>query len=245
MSPTVRATTLLFSICLHGGLCGILYCFSGNILAEEETVYHVALAEFTPVQPEVSAPPQPEIPMPSPEPEPEIQPEPEPKVEPVKETPPPREEVKRISPKKKEPSKVRPKPTPKPTPKSPPEKTFSKTESAEKVSGGGQVVAPTVIGGIPTYKQDQIDQRPSIARRVTPEYPIKARRMNIHGKVLVQLIVDTSGLPRDCKVVRASPQGYFEDSALTAAKKMKFIPGKLKGKTVNTLVIIPFSFSIK
>ena len=95
------------------------------------------------------------------------------------------------------------------------------------------------------YDNDALDQRPSITRRVAPEYPTKARRMNVQGTVTVQLVVDTAGKPRNCVVVKATPGGYFEEAALDAARSMRFVPGKLKGQPVNTLVQLPFAFRLR
>jgi protein TonB len=69
--------------------------------------------------------------------------------------------------------------------------------------------------------------------------------MHIEGRVMVQLVVDTAGLPRDCKVVSAEPSEYFEEEALKAAEATRFIPGKLQGKAVNTLVVIPYQFRLR
>ena len=101
------------------------------------------------------------------------------------------------------------------------------------------------IGGLAAYDVDAVDQRPSIARRVLPEYPSKARRMNVQGRVDVRLVVDESGTPRECAVHRADPTGSFEDAALEAARKTRFIPGKVKGRAVNTVVLVPFVFALR
>lgn len=230
-----RLLTLIFSILLHAGAAGVLYAFSGNGLSGEERVYHVSLAEFAgpeapalpePVQEMLPPPPEPE---PAPPPEPEPVPEPEPEPEPIK------EEAKVISPKKKpdQPKKEKPKPRPNPEPR--------QTAQASGPSGP----QPSQVGGLSAYKTDQVDQRPSIARRVAPEYPSKAKRMNIEGRVLVQIVVDTSGTPKACSVKSADPSGYFEEAALTAARKTRFIPGKLKGQAVNTVVLLPFAFQLR
>ncbi|WP_296934487.1 energy transducer TonB [uncultured Desulfovibrio sp.] len=101
------------------------------------------------------------------------------------------------------------------------------------------------MGGFDAYACDVLDQRPSITRRIEPEYPPRARRMNIQGSVKVRLVVDASGQPCNCEVVSATPDGYFEEAALKAAKSMRFAPGKLKGQPVNTLVELPFIFRLR
>ncbi|WP_310598880.1 TonB family protein [Desulfobulbus sp.] len=104
---------------------------------------------------------------------------------------------------------------------------------------------PQRFGGVAAYKADHVDQRPSIARRVSPEYPLKARRMEVEGEVMVQLVVDKAGQPQVCSVLAAAPAGYFEDAALEAAAKMRFIPGKIQGQPVNTMIVLPFTFRLR
>lgn len=110
--------------------------------------------------------------------------------------------------------------------------------------GAGGPVARN-YGGLMAYQQSEVDQRPSIRKSASVEYPSDARRRGIEGRAIVQLVVDTGGNPKDIRIKSASPQGYFEEAAMAAARKMRFIPGKIKGKTVNTLVLIPFGFSLR
>jgi TonB family protein len=225
----MRCLTLLFSLCLHGTFAGVIFLFSVNQQAETEQVYHVALAEF--IQPDIvqeapalevpepvaeTAPPPPSPPAPEPEPEvipptpdptPESPQEPEPKVvSTIKPTPP-----------------VRARPAPKPA-SPPPVAQPSPQPQGEPFSTSIPVASgprPRQFGGLSAYDQDHVDQRPSISRRVEPEYPTRARRMNIEGSVTVELVVDTAGLPKACTVRSADPAGYFEESALNATQKMR------------------------
>jgi protein TonB len=68
--------------------------------------------------------------------------------------------------------------------------------------------------------------------------------MNIEGTVMVELVVDTSG-PNACSIRSAEPPGYFEGTALSAAQEMRFIPGKISGVHVNTVVLLPFTFRLR
>ncbi|MDR2820353.1 MAG: TonB family protein [Desulfovibrio sp.] len=218
-----RCLTLLFSLCLHGVVMGMIFLFSADDRAQTERVYHVALAEFAqPAAPE-SAPPPENLPEPAaPPPPPPSAPEPEPPKIP---------DVKTISSKKTSPP-VRPRPAPKPPAPVP----------APMQDAGPR---PRQFGGLSAYDQDRVDQRPSIVRRVEPEYPARAKRMNIQGKAIVELVVDAEGLPKACVIRSADPSGYFEEAALRAAQKMRFMPGKLKGVAVNTLVLLPFAFQLR
>lgn len=229
-----RLLLLLFSVCLHGGVAGALFLFSADTLSPNEEVYRVSLADFaSPVAVEtpIPEPPKEEAAVPEPPPEPEPAPVPEPKPEKPKP-----EETKVVSPKKK--------PQP-PKPRAPKTEETAVPAAKPSAPAGPPGAQPRNVGGFSAYKSDHVDQRPSISRRVAPVYPNQAKRMNIEGRVTVQLVVDTSGAPQSCTVARAEPPGYFEEAALTAARKTRFIPGRLKGQPVNTLVLLPFAFKLR
>lgn len=215
--------TLFFSLSMHFLLLGGFVLIARETPNNAERVYRVALAEFAPA-PALTPPPPAAVAPPAPPPPPELQ---RPEVQPQKlETPKP--DVKNISPKKSD------MPVPKEQAAAPP--------SPPSAPAGPQ---PRTVGGFSAFESDTLDQRPSITRRVEPEYPTKARRMNIQGSVSVRLVVDSSGQPCHCEIISATPSGYFEEAALNAAQSMRFVPGKLKGQPVNTLVVLPFDFRLR
>lgn len=197
------------------------------------------LAEFASPAPSVVAPaavPQAEAPVEPKKPEPVVErPEPKPV---VAEKP----KTKKISTNKsaQQPPKVEEEPA---APPAAPAKTA--TTAATGPTGPAGSGPSMNIGGLAAYDVDSVDQRPSIASRVLPEYPSKARRMNVQGRVFVRLVVDASGSPKSCEVHKAEPAGYFEDAALAAAQKTRFFPGKVRGQAVNTVVLVPFVFALR
>ena len=249
MRPVCRFAAIFFSFGLHGAILMSGFLLAGAGAVTEEKVYHVSLAEFASAEPvaaplaapvaEPAAPlsepvAEPE-PVPVAEPEPLIQPEPEPVVVPAKPAPRP----------KPQPEKPRPRPAKKPSQPAPAPANVAaqQTAASQGVGVGGRV--PYQVGGISAYSEDAVDQRPSISRRVAPEYPDSARRRNIQGEVIVRLVVDTSGTPQQCTVRSSNPEGVFDSAALTAARKTRFIPGKVKGQPVNTVVLIPYRFALR
>ena len=248
----IRTSTVLFSVVLHGGLAGTLFLFSNELSTEEAPVYHVSLAEFaSPQQPLV---PLPNAPATEPEPiaPPELTPPPITKPEILPDSPSSTPKTKKVSPHKQKKTHERVRPERK-VPKQP--QSISRAtpsaqpshQPASSTSGGSQKEGPVseLVGGILAYKSNQVDQRPSIVKRITPDYPVRARRMSIEGKVAVQAVIDTSGYPKSCTIAFADPKGHFEKSALEAARRMRFIPGMIQGKHVNTVVLIPFIFKLK
>lgn len=233
---TRRALGLLFSVAVHGALAGTIFGVSaGKPAPPPEQIYRVSLAELAPPEPPVTIPepePPPEPPPPEPPPPP---PPPEPVVEPPKPQPPAKKpQAKKISP-KKQPDRPKEKPVEAPPAPPPPPPVASAPPRPAAPPANPNAV----------YRQDRVDQRPAIAKQVSPKYPQKARRMNVEGQVMVQLVVDKSGQARDCRVISANPPGYFEDAALEAAVRTRFVPGKIKGQAVNTLVVIPFAFRLR
>ncbi|MGJ3522353.1 energy transducer TonB [Nitratidesulfovibrio sp. D1] len=224
----------MVSLALHCGLAGVLAY--GATRAEDtprpvERVYEVSLAEFAPAPPEIpAAPPPPAEPAPPPPPS----------------SPPPRRETKTIAPKKKQ--DAPPVQAEAPPPPAPPETVTDPRPQAEPSPEAGRVVAryaPRNVSGYLAYESDKVDERPAVARRVMPDYPRSARRQGIQGQVVVRIVVDKDGNPQACAVHSAAPEGYFEEVALQAARQMRFIPGKVKGTPVNTLVTVPFVFRLQ
>lgn len=233
------------SLLVHSCLVGLIMLFSSDVTQSSEKVYQVTLAEFA--MPAAAAAPslpaeaeQPAPPEPAPPPEPQ---NPEPVVEKTepKQLPeePPKPKEKTISTKK---SAEKPKLKPKKEEKLPPRTPVQAAVTGNAAPRGGPTLT---IGGTAAYDVDAVDQRPSISRRVMPDYPQKARRMNVEGRVDVRILVDSSGQAKQCNIHRANPTGYFEDAALSAARKTRFIPGKVKGQPVNTVVIVPFVFALR
>lgn len=90
----------------------------------------------------------------------------------------------------------------------------------------------------------RVDQLPIAVYQVSPKYPPEMKAEGIEGKVIVELIIDTKGLPRDCKVVK-STRSEFEASAIAALSQWKFEPGMKGGRAVNTHLEVPIVYALK
>lgn len=75
-----------------------------------------------------------------------------------------------------------------------------------------------------------------IRSKVTPVYPELARRMNVSGKVKVELTVEPNGSVKTAKALGGSP--LLIEPAVDAARKWKFEPGKSESTT-----IVEFNFN--
>jgi protein TonB len=84
---------------------------------------------------------------------------------------------------------------------------------------------------------------PSILYKVEPEYSEEARKAKFQGTVLLFVIVDEKGNPRDIKILRPLGLG-LDQKAVEAVEKWKFSPGKKDGKPVPVQAQIEVNFRL-
>jgi TonB family protein len=107
----------------------------------------------------------------------------------------------------------------------PPATTTAVEPTGPLVAGIGDVKAPIVL------------------RRVSPPYPRQAAVIHLSGFVIVECIIDKTGVVRDAKVVK-STSGLFEQAALDAVQQWQFAPGTLHGRPVDTIFNLTVTFTI-
>jgi len=90
---------------------------------------------------------------------------------------------------------------------------------------------PQVIGGVE-----------AIVRVL--QYPEIAIRAQVQGKVYVLAYVDETGVVTKTELLKGIGAGC-DEAALTAVKKVKFIPGKQRGVAVKVKVSVPVIFRIR
>jgi TonB family protein len=76
---------------------------------------------------------------------------------------------------------------------------------------------------------------PFVIAKPNPAYTEEARLAKLEGSVLVSLVVDPSGQPRDIQVVRPLGLG-LDEKAVENAREWRFKPGTKKGSPVAVLV---------
>lgn len=68
--------------------------------------------------------------------------------------------------------------------------------------------------------------------KVQPMYPRRAAERGIEGYVLIEFTVTALGTVENPVVIEAEPPGYFERSALNAARKFKYKPKVVNGEPI-------------
>lgn len=84
---------------------------------------------------------------------------------------------------------------------------------------------------------------PSILFKVEPEYSEEARKAKFQGEVVLQIVVDEKGNPRDIKIIRPLGLG-LDQKAVEAVEKWRFSPGKKDGKPVPVIAQISVNFRL-
>lgn len=75
------------------------------------------------------------------------------------------------------------------------------------------------------------DVQPTV--RIPPQYPPRALRAGIEGKVTVEFTIAKDGSVKDPKIISADPENIFNDAVLRALQRWKFEPQKVEGQVVE------------
>lgn len=112
-------------------------------------------------------------------------------------------------------------------------------------SGKGPGVGPGSGGGFGggAYRIGGGVSPPSVLSKVEPEYSEQARKAKWQGTVILQLVVDEHGMPRDMRVTRSLGLG-LDEKAIEAVGKWRFKPGMKDGKPVPVIATIEVNFRL-
>lgn len=91
-------------------------------------------------------------------------------------------------------------------------------------------VMPTPVGGLEGIYKNL-------------EYPDRAKKAGVKGKVYVLAYINENGGVDDVKVVRGIGAGC-DEAAISAIKKSKFVPGKNNGAPVKIKFAVAINFQL-
>jgi len=114
--------------------------------------------------------------------------------------------------------------------------------SGTGVEGGrAEGAAP---GAPAVYSEATVQEAPALLSG-PPSYPAVLREAGVHGRVVIQAIVDTAGRlePASVKIV-TSADPAFNEPTLRWALKARFRPARLEGRPVRVLVNLPVDFAV-
>ena len=112
-------------------------------------------------------------------------------------------------------------------------------------SGRGRGFGPGEGGGVGggVYRIGGGVTAPTLIFKIEPEYSEEARKAKFQGTVVLYVVVDEKGMPRDLKVVRALGLG-LDEKAIEAVMQWRFRPGYLNGKAVAVAATIEVNFRL-
>jgi protein TonB len=92
----------------------------------------------------------------------------------------------------------------------------------------------------PVRIQDD-EAKKAALQKVQPSYPTIARQLNLSGRVLVDMTVNTAGAVEKVDVINGNP--ILAVATVPAAKRWKFSPFQVDGKPTEAIVRVAFEFS--
>ena len=96
-----------------------------------------------------------------------------------------------------------------------------------------------------TAAQVEVPAVVDTANPIVPVYPDSLLRSGVGGRVVVEFVVDTAGMPdMDTFGAVVSTDRLFTESVQRALTPARFIPAMVAGRRVRQLVQLPFTFSI-
>jgi len=75
-------------------------------------------------------------------------------------------------------------------------------------------------------------------------YPLASRRMNEAGTVMVKVVVDVKGLPRQVSLQQSSGFARLDEQALAAMRAARFQPCTDGGQPVECMAIAPLVYEL-
>jgi periplasmic protein TonB len=112
-------------------------------------------------------------------------------------------------------------------------------------SGSGPGVGPGFGGGIGggVFRVGGGVTAPRVLENPSPDYSEEARKAKYQGTVVLWLIVDSNGKPRDVKVARSLGMG-LDQKAIEAVRLWKFHPAMKDGSPVAVQINVEVNFHL-
>jgi TonB family protein len=97
--------------------------------------------------------------------------------------------------------------------------------------------------GAGVFGYGDVTQRALITFKPEPSFTDEARNHNTHGVVRLRAVLGADGHVRNVLAVKRLPDGLTE-SAIEAARRIKFTPATINGRPVSQFVTLEYNFNI-
>jgi len=98
--------------------------------------------------------------------------------------------------------------------------------------------SPVVLDAEPDYRADYLNNP-------RPPYPMVARRMGYHGKVVLNVEVLAEGRAGEVKLHQSCGYDILDNAALQTVKTWRFSPARRFGQPVTQWFLVPIKFSLE
>lgn len=78
-----------------------------------------------------------------------------------------------------------------------------------------------------------------------PPYPPQSRRIGEEGKVVLRVLVTTTGRAQEVEIKTPSGSNRLDESARKTVRQWKFVPAKRGGAAVESWVLVPIVFKLE
>jgi protein TonB len=85
---------------------------------------------------------------------------------------------------------------------------------------------------------------PTLLREVKPDYTEEARRRNLAGEVVLEIVVRSDGSVGDVRVMRGLGAG-LDHRAVDAVRQWRFSPARRHGTPVDVMVEVAVEFKLR
>ena len=118
--------------------------------------------------------------------------------------------------------------------------------------GGGSVNGIGITENIPTappavpqgpLRLHQGIQAPRKIVDVAPKYPALARESRVDGIVILDVIIDETGVVTSTRVLKSV--ALLDQSAIEAVRQWKFTPARLNGEAIPIVMTVTVSFRLQ
>jgi len=98
--------------------------------------------------------------------------------------------------------------------------------------------SPVVLDTEPDFRADYLNNP-------RPPYPLVARRMGYHGKVVLDVEVLAEGTAGGVKLHQSSGYDILDNAAMQTVKTWRFTPARHLGQPVTQRFLVPIKFSLE
>jgi protein TonB len=133
---------------------------------------------------------------------------------------------------------VTPQPKPKPREPEPLPAEEAMKQEVQPVQQDATPPSPVVLDAEPDYRADYLNNP-------RPPYPMVARRMGYHGKVVLNVEVLAEGRAGEVKLHQSCGYDILDNAALQTVKTWRFSPARRFGQPVTQWFLVPIKFSLE